>query len=68
LTGTQVFLLVVSETGLVYIFTSPKFQPVVAKPEGKRLIQECLDAAVLSRLANISKCIKFLIIKRILQN
>ncbi|KAG2206037.1 hypothetical protein INT46_000108 [Mucor plumbeus] len=43
---------VVSETGLVYTFTSPKFQPVVAKPEGKRFIQECLDATVLSHLSS----------------
>ena len=39
LTGTQVLLLVVSETGLVYTFTTPKLQPLVTKPEGKNLIQ-----------------------------
>ena len=39
LTGTQVLLLVVSETGLVYTFTTPKLQPLVTKPEGKTLIQ-----------------------------
>ncbi|EIE82460.1 hypothetical protein RO3G_07165 [Rhizopus delemar RA 99-880] len=44
LTGTQVLLLVVSETGLVYTFTTPKLQPVVTKPEGKNLIQSCLNA------------------------
>lgn len=32
-------LLVVSETGLVYTFTTPKLQPLVTKPEGKNLIQ-----------------------------
>lgn len=43
LTGTQVLLLVVSETGLVYTFTTPKLQPLVTKPEGKNLIQvSCL--------------------------
>ena len=31
LTGTQVLLLVVSETGLVYTFTTPKLQPLVTK-------------------------------------
>ena len=41
LTGTQVLLLVVSETGLVYTFTTPKLQPLVTKPEGKNLIQVC---------------------------
>jgi pheromone receptor transcription factor len=34
-----VLLLVVSETGLVYTFTTPKLQPLVTKPEGKNLIQ-----------------------------
>ena len=42
LTGTQVLLLVVSETGLVYTFTTPKLQPLVTKPEGKNLIQVCI--------------------------
>lgn len=39
LTGTQVLLLVVSETGLVYTFTTTKLQPLVQKAEGKNLIQ-----------------------------
>ncbi|KAG1437270.1 hypothetical protein G6F56_013188 [Rhizopus delemar] len=43
LTGTQVLLLVVSETGLVYTFTTPKLQPIVTKSEGKNLIQSCLN-------------------------
>ncbi|KAJ2545628.1 transcription factor of the MADS box, partial [Coemansia sp. RSA 1933] len=43
LTGTQVLLLVVSETGLVYTFTTPKLQPIVTQPEGKNLIQACLS-------------------------
>ncbi|CAG8435297.1 5542_t:CDS:2 [Diversispora eburnea] len=42
--STQVLLLVVSETGLVYTFTTPKLQPLVTKPEGKNLIQACLNA------------------------
>ncbi|KAI9251575.1 hypothetical protein BY458DRAFT_16320 [Sporodiniella umbellata] len=45
LTGTQVLLLVVSETGLVYTFTTTKLQPMVTKPEGKNLIQSCLNTA-----------------------
>ncbi|KAL1930988.1 hypothetical protein VTP01DRAFT_10125 [Rhizomucor pusillus] len=44
LTGTQILLLIVSETGLVYTFTTPKLQPIVAKSEGKNLIQACLNA------------------------
>ncbi|KAI7833462.1 hypothetical protein BX661DRAFT_129127, partial [Kickxella alabastrina] len=43
LTGTQIMLLVVSETGLVYTFTTPKLQPMVTQPEGKNLIQACLS-------------------------
>jgi pheromone receptor transcription factor len=39
-----VLLLVVSETGLVYTFTTVKLQPIVTKPEGKNLIQACLNA------------------------
>lgn len=44
LTGTQVLLLVVSQTGLVYTFTTPKLEAVVKEPEGRQLIQECLNA------------------------
>jgi len=44
LTGTQVLLLVVSETGLVYTFTTPKLQPLVTKAEGKNLIQVCCSS------------------------
>ncbi|KAG5457431.1 MAG: hypothetical protein BJ554DRAFT_2559 [Olpidium bornovanus] len=43
LTGTQVLLLVVSETGLVYTFATPKLQPIVTRSEGKNLIQACLN-------------------------
>ncbi|KAG9061068.1 transcription factor of the MADS box [Linnemannia hyalina] len=45
LTGTQVLLLVVSETGLVYTFTTPKLQPIVTKDTGRNLIQACLHSA-----------------------
>ncbi|CED83692.1 srf-tf-domain-containing protein [Phaffia rhodozyma] len=44
LTGTQVLLLVVSETGLVYTYTTPKLEPLVTQTEGKNLIQACLNA------------------------
>eukprot|EP00121_Abeoforma_whisleri_P008497 Awhi_evm1s7803 len=44
LTGTQVLLLVASETGHVYTFATPKLQPLITKPEGKNLIQACLNA------------------------
>ncbi|KAJ3304938.1 hypothetical protein HDV03_002168 [Kappamyces sp. JEL0829] len=44
LTGTQVLLLVASETGHVYTFATPKLQPLITKPEGKALIQTCLNA------------------------
>ena len=35
LTGIQVLLPLVSETGLVYTFTTAKHQPLVTQPEGK---------------------------------
>jgi hypothetical protein len=44
LTGTQVLLLVASETGHVYTFATPKLQPLITNPEGKNLIQACLNA------------------------
>jgi len=44
LTGTQVLLLVASETGHVYTFATPKLQPLITKPEGKNLIQACLNS------------------------
>jgi len=43
LTGTQVLLLVASETGHVYTFATPKLQPLITGPEGKNLIQSCLN-------------------------
>lgn len=45
LTGTQVMLLVASETGHVYTFATPKLQPLITKSEGKALIQACLNSA-----------------------
>ena len=50
LTGTQILLLVVSETGLVYTFTTAKLQPIVQGPEGKALIQ--VGCGLLSSLAH----------------
>jgi len=44
LTGTQVLLLVASETGHVYTFATRKLQPLITNQEGKNLIQQCLNA------------------------
>lgn len=55
MTGTQVLLLVVSETGLVYTFTTVKLQPIVTKPEGKNLIQACLNAPDPSEPSTVKK-------------
>lgn len=38
-------MLVASETGHVYTFATPKLQPFVTLPEGKNLIQSCLNAS-----------------------
>ncbi|KAA1081642.1 transcription factor of the MADS box [Puccinia graminis f. sp. tritici] len=43
LTGTQLLLLVVSETGIVYTFTTPNLQPIVSDDPGKSLISSCLN-------------------------
>ncbi|XP_029154983.1 serum response factor homolog B-like [Nylanderia fulva] len=42
LTGTQVLLLVASESGHVYTFATPKLKPIISNHE--RLIQQCLNA------------------------
>ena len=44
LTGTQVMLLVASETGHVYTFATPKLQPMITSENGKALIQTCLNS------------------------
>lgn len=44
LTGTQVLLLIVSQTGLVFTFSTPKLRPVVMETDGRELIQRCLSA------------------------
>jgi len=51
LTGTQVLLLVASETGNVYTFATPKLQPLITRPEGKALIQECLNPRDMAELS-----------------
>lgn len=43
LTGTQVMLLVASETGHVYTFATDKLQPMITSEAGKNLIQSCLS-------------------------
>ncbi|CCF56824.1 hypothetical protein KAFR_0B05290 [Kazachstania africana CBS 2517] len=44
MTGANILLLIVSNTGLVYTFTTPKLEPVVINEEGKNLIRACLNA------------------------
>eukprot|EP00698_Gefionella_okellyi_P019966 TRINITY_DN6208_c0_g1_i2.p1 TRINITY_DN6208_c0_g1~~TRINITY_DN6208_c0_g1_i2.p1 ORF type:complete len:303 (-),score=69.92 TRINITY_DN6208_c0_g1_i2:203-1033(-) len=44
LTGTQVLLVVASETGHVYTFATRKLKPLITQSEGKNLIQTCLNA------------------------
>jgi len=42
LTGSQVMVLVASETGHVYTFSTQKFQPILNSKPGRKLIQTCL--------------------------
>lgn len=44
LTGTQVMLLVASETGHVYAFSTNKLKPMISSEQGKNLIQTCLNS------------------------
>ncbi|UYV80936.1 SRF, partial [Cordylochernes scorpioides] len=44
LTGTEVMLLVASETGHVYTFATRKLQPMITSETGKSLIQTCLNS------------------------
>ncbi|CAG0915183.1 unnamed protein product [Notodromas monacha] len=44
LTGTEVMLLVASETGHVYTFATKKLQPMITSDAGKALIQTCLNS------------------------
>ncbi|QLL34222.1 hypothetical protein HG536_0G00790 [Torulaspora globosa] len=43
LTGANVMLLILSKSGLVYTFTTPKLEPFVRDEEGKKLIRRCLE-------------------------
>uniref|UniRef100_A0A2K6WAG3 Serum response factor homolog n=1 Tax=Onchocerca volvulus TaxID=6282 RepID=A0A2K6WAG3_ONCVO len=43
LTGTQVMLLVASETGHVYTFATKKLRPMICSEAGKTLIRNCLN-------------------------
>ncbi|KAH9818777.1 hypothetical protein DFH28DRAFT_1023220 [Melampsora americana] len=42
LTGTQLLLLVVSDSGVVYTFTTPKLETIVSEQPGKDIILKCL--------------------------
>ena len=50
LTGTQVMLLVASETGHVYTFATRKLQPMITSESGKALIQTCLNSPDMATL------------------
>uniref|UniRef100_A0A915C9M2 Serum response factor homolog n=1 Tax=Parascaris univalens TaxID=6257 RepID=A0A915C9M2_PARUN len=52
LTGTQVMLLVASETGHVYTFATKKLQPMISSEAGKTLIQNCLNAPDIEETAD----------------
>lgn len=44
LTGTQILVLITSESGHVYTFATKHFQPIVQDPKGKNLIRTLLSA------------------------
>lgn len=43
LTGSQVLVVVASETSHVYTFATPKLQPIIGGPHGKTLIETCIS-------------------------
>src|SRR3989338_6174854 len=45
LTGAEVLLLVASETGHVYTFSSPKFRSLISCSHGINLIRACLSVS-----------------------
>ncbi|AJS81134.1 Arg80p [Saccharomyces cerevisiae YJM1252] len=45
LTGANILLLILANSGLVYTFTTPKLEPVVRETEGKSLIRACINAS-----------------------
>jgi hypothetical protein len=42
LTGTNILLLMASETGHVYTYATPELQPMITNPENQALIKSCL--------------------------
>ncbi|CAI4048340.1 hypothetical protein N7582_004353 [Saccharomyces uvarum] len=44
LTGANILLLILANSGLVYTFTTPKLEPLVREDEGKNLIKACINA------------------------
>ncbi|CAF1592395.1 unnamed protein product [Rotaria magnacalcarata] len=56
LTGTEVMLLVASETGHVYTYATAKLQPMITSETGKALIQTCLakDEPVIEQVIDTS--------------
>uniref|UniRef100_A0A914EDQ2 Serum response factor homolog n=2 Tax=Acrobeloides nanus TaxID=290746 RepID=A0A914EDQ2_9BILA len=55
LTGTQVMLLVASETGHVYAFSTNKLKPMIVSDAGKTLIQNCLNTPE-DQIPDMSAC------------
>lgn len=43
LTGTEILLLISSETGHVYSYSTEKFKPLVCSQEGQDVIKSCLE-------------------------
>ena len=51
LTGTDVLLLVASETGHVYTYATEKLKPIFSSDIGRQLIQQCLGADASAHVA-----------------
>lgn len=45
MTGTQVLVVIQSETGDVYTYATKKLRPVISSEEGKELLRTCLGSS-----------------------
>lgn len=43
LTGSQVLLVIASDTGHVYTFATDRLQPLITTTRGKTMLQQCLN-------------------------
>lgn len=53
LTGSQVLLLISSDTGHVYTFATDRLQPLITTSRGKTMLQQCLNGEFQAEEGNV---------------